>query len=788
VEVCQDCETPEDESSENPLAIDPDYESEADLGGADPGRRPYGTNLGEYRGVRAYSNYKECADSPDCWYGVGNGRSVGEYGYHFQCVEYIIRFYVDAFGYENMRGSGDAKRYWDNPGTSAASNLERLPNGGTVPPQPGDIIVFSGGTYGHVAIVREACREGIRIIQQNWYHNEGDANHWLGMRSEGGRYTVDNLSASFSVLGWLRVPGSTLECTCDDLCDAGQFCDNGICVGDPPCDPDLTRLQPATGCPGDSFQLTAFGSCLKEDPMQGVRIHIADVELTNRVLVSEHEVRVSARVLPGAEPGPREVAYANSDQRRGSWDGLFTVLPVGSCGGGPECSDEVCDGEDNDCDGQVDENLARDCRSACADGTEECVNGQWRNCDAPQPGREEDSPCDERDNDCDGQTDEGQRCDCDNGETRQCGQTDVGECQYGRETCRNHTWSGDCVGDVDSVPETCDGRDNDCDGRADENLSRDCQSACGQGTETCSNGRWRNCDAPQPQVEVCNNRDDDCDGRTDEGLICICEDGDTRQCGQTDVGECRFGQETCRNNDWPRDGCVGEVDPLPETCDGRDNDCDGQRDENLSRGCQSACGQGTETCSNGQWRNCNAPQPAAEVCDGRDNDCDGRVDEGALCNGGRACLGGQCVGISVSPALDQWTPPGPCDPAQGHAIYQGKPVSVDASTNRASISFAKCMGGQPSQDLTFWVVVGVRRPTDNTLCTHASCTRTSGDWPEEWQGIRVNGIDIWPSVDALADDPCGTTKDIYVITDGRGVEGRRIWHQYESVRFTKTCQ
>jgi len=90
--------------------------------------------------------------------------------------------------------------------------------------------------------------------------------------------------------------------------------------------------------------------------------------------------------------------------------------------------------------------------------------------------------------------------------------------------------------------------------------------------------------------------------------------------------------------------------------------------------------------------------------------------------------------------------------------------------------------------LTFWVVVGVRRPTDNTLCTHASCTRTSGDWPEEWQGIRVNGIDIWPSVDALADDPCGTTKDIYVITDGRGVEGRRIWHQYESVRFTKTCQ
>jgi MYXO-CTERM domain-containing protein len=53
-----------------------------------------------------------------------------------------------------------------------------------------------------------------------------------------------------------------------------------------------------------------------------------------------------------------------------------------------------------------------------------------------------------------------------------------------------------------------------------------------------------------------------------------------------------------------------------EVCDGMDNDCDGQVDEDLTRDCSTACGTGTETCHAGSWQSCDAPQPTAGLCEG----------------------------------------------------------------------------------------------------------------------------------------------------------------------------
>ena len=84
--------------------------------------------------------------------------------------------------------------------------------------------------------------------------------------------------------------------------------------------------------------------------------------------------------------------------------------------------------------------------------------------------------------------------------------------------------SGRCVPNGEVPAEICDGKDNDCDGQVDEgNLTRECRSACGTGTERCDGrGGWAACTAPRPSAETCNGRDDDCDGQVDEDLTRSC--------------------------------------------------------------------------------------------------------------------------------------------------------------------------------------------------------------------------------------------------------------------------
>ncbi|GDX82062.1 hypothetical protein LBMAG42_38730 [Deltaproteobacteria bacterium] len=279
------------------------------------------------------------------------------------------------------------------------------------------------------------------------------------------------------------------------------------------------------------------------------------------------------------------------------------------------------------------------CFDRDGDGVETCL-GERGDCNdfsantvATYEGEEE---CNGVDDDCDLQVDEevGWHPDAD-GDGH--GDESVVRCEKQAGDVHN----GDDCNDASAAAyegktEVCDGLDNDCDGYADEYLiwypdqdgdgfGADAAPSCDpSGTQTPGD-----CDDLDDGVypdasERCNGADDDCNGEIDEETT-LWTDADLDGWGVDPSGQV----EACAAGYSPKEGDCDDTEPLAypgalETCeDTADLNCDGSvGSDDLDRDGSPAC----EDCDDSVWF---IYPGATETCDdGIDEDCDGEIDEG----------------------------------------------------------------------------------------------------------------------------------------------------------------
>jgi hypothetical protein len=319
-------------------------------------------------------------------------------------------------------------------------------------------------------------------------------------------------------------------------------------------------------------------------------------------------------------------------------DSDLCVEGVYSCTNGAQvCGDtsgnsiEVCNNEDDDCDGSIDENLGQTTCGvgACEVTVDNCVAGVEQTC---TPGTGVAEICDGIDNDCDESIDENL------GQTT-CG---VGACEVTVANCVGGE-SQTCTPGTGSA-EICDGIDNDCDESIDENLG---QTTCGVGAcevtvASCIDGVSQTCEATFPDdggVSVITSLSltvsDDGTSLTGSASW-TWSDGAEHCSGTSELSAVRAFLDTDIGGSLPSPGEFRGFWIVTEVAD--ETDCnDGVNTyirsaiisgEGSTLTIVSEGGSMTGTVVGNTLTYDGFSGASQEICDELDNDCDGAVDEG----------------------------------------------------------------------------------------------------------------------------------------------------------------
>ena len=453
--------------------------------------------------------------------------------------------------------------------------------------------------------------------------------------------------------------------------------------------------------------------------------------------------------------------------------GNYTVTAAGDCNDAdadvnPKAKEVCSNGKDDDCNGKKDEGAGIGCTPWYTDADKDgfgigaatclCVadathtankNGDCNdNAASISPGATE--TCNNKDDDCNGVTDDGPPVDCvmfyADGDKDTYG-GGPGVCLCAADAAHPVSIGGDC-NDASSaihpgVTETCNGYDDNCNSQTDELGAKGCSNfhvdADGDtygGSDVkcaCSADPVYNtldasdCDDTSAAVnpnaaEICDGLDNNCDGTTDPPGLSTCvvyfldSDVDGYGTSQAQV-KCLCGPSGLWSTTTPGD--CNDTDKAihpgaTEVCNNKDDNCDGTVDNgagtiyyadgdgdtygNPAVSLQSCTPLPTLVtnkldCDDG---NAAVHPGVLEICDGKDNDCNGQTDDG-LCDDGNGCT------VDV------------CSPGSGctHTPTNGACTDGSACTTGDTCATGTCKGTTINCD-------------DGNACTNDACAPASG--------------------------------------------------------------